>query len=116
MEQARERATAAREILEAGHLAPAVSVAYYAMLNAARAALSEEDENSRTHRGTWNLFRLHYVTTEAFDAALYTLSQQAQAAREGGDYQAVTPNAVDAERYVDGAADFVVAVEEMLSA
>ena len=44
MEQARERAVTANEVLAAGHPAPAVSVAYYAMLNAARAALSEEDE------------------------------------------------------------------------
>jgi uncharacterized protein (UPF0332 family) len=114
MEQARERAAAAREILAAGHLAPAVSVAYYAMLNAARAALSEEDENARSHRGTWNLFRIHYVTTDAFDAALFTLAQQAQAAREGGDYEAVTPSESDAERYVAGAADFLAAVEQML--
>lgn len=57
MVQARERAVAAQELLAAGHLEPAVSVAYYAMLNAARAALSEDDQHSRTHRGTWHLFR-----------------------------------------------------------
>jgi uncharacterized protein (UPF0332 family) len=116
MEQARERVATAAEVLAAGHLAPAVSVAYYAMLNAARAALSEEDENARTHRGAWNLFRVRYVATEAFDPALFTLAQHAQVAREGGDYQAVTPTAADAERYVEGAAEFVAAVEVMLSA
>lgn len=114
IEQARDRLIAAREALAAGHRGVAVSVAYYAMLYAARATLFEDDENARTHRGTWNLFRIRYVTTDAFDAALFTLAQHAQVAREGGDYQAVTPSAEEARRYVEGAADFLAAVGEML--
>jgi uncharacterized protein (UPF0332 family) len=116
IDQARERLVAAREAFDAGHPTVAVSVAYYAMLNAARGALSEDDENARTHRGTWNLFRIRYVTTDVFDAALFTLAQHAQAAREGGDYEAVTPSAEETKRYVEGAADFLAAVEEMLAA
>jgi len=115
IEQARDRLTAAREALAAGHLGVAVSVAYYSMLYAARATLSEDDENARTHRGMWNLFRIKYVTTEAFDAGLFTVAQHAQVAREAGDYQAVTPRAEEAERYVAGAADFLSAVEQMLA-
>ena len=115
IEQAHDRLTAAREALVAGHRGVAVSVAYYSMLYAARASLSEEDENARSHRGTWNLFRIRYVTTDAFDAALFTLAQHAQVAREAGDYQAVTPSSEEAERYVSGAADFLAAVERMLA-
>lgn len=115
VEQARDRLVAAREALAAGHRGVAVSVAYYSMLYAARATLSEGDESARTHRGTWNLFRIKYVTTEAFDAKLFTLAQHAQVAREGGDYQAVTPSADEAERYVAAAADFLAAVEQMLA-
>jgi len=114
VEQAKDRLVAAREALGAGHDAVAVSVAYYSMLYAARATLSEDDENARTHRGTWNLFRIRYVTADDFDAALFTLAQHAQVAREGGDYQAVTPTKEEAERYVAGAADFLGAVEQML--
>lgn len=114
IEQARDRLVAAREALAAGHRGVAVSVAYYSMLYAARATLSEDDENARTHRGTWDLFRIRYVTVDAFDAALFTLAQHAQVAREGGDYAAVTPSEEDAKRYVEGAADFLAAVEEML--
>jgi uncharacterized protein (UPF0332 family) len=113
--QARDRLIAAREALAAGHRGVAVSVAYHSMLYAARATLSEEDENARTHRGTWNLFRIKYVTTDAFDAKLFTLAQHAQVAREGGDYQAVTPDQEEAERYVAGAGDFLAAVEQMLA-
>ena len=114
LEQAEERLAAAREALTANHLGVAVSVAYHSMLYAARAALSEDDENARTHRGTWNLFRISYVTTDAFDAALFTLAQHAHMARAGGDYQAVTPSAEEAERYVAGAGDFLAAVQRML--
>jgi len=114
IEQSRDRAAAAAELLEAGHLEAAVSAAYYSMLYAARAALSEGDEHARTHRGTWNLFRTSYVVTDAFDAALFTLAQHAQAAREGGDYEAVKPSREEADRYVAGAADFIAAVERML--
>lgn len=114
IEQARDRLAAAREALAAGHRSVAVSVAYYSMLYSARAGLSEDDENARTHRGTWNLFRIRYVATDAFDAALFTLAQHAQVAREGGDYQAVTPSEEEAERYVAGAEDFLAAVEQML--
>jgi len=115
IEQARDRLIAARETLTSSHRGVAVSVAYYSMLYAARATLSEDDENARSHRGTWNLFRIKYVTTDAFDAALFTLAQHAQVAREGGDYQAVTPSQEEAERYVEGAGDFLAAVEQMLA-
>ncbi|MBS1679225.1 MAG: hypothetical protein JST08_17750 [Actinobacteria bacterium] len=60
--------------------------------------------------------RTTYVVTDAFDAALFTLAQHAQAAREGGDYEAVKPSRPEAERYVVGAGDFIAAVERMLDA
>lgn len=116
IEQARDRLTAAREALAAGHFAVAVSVAYYSMLYAARATLSEDDENARTHRGTWNLFRIRYVTADVFDAGLFTRAQHAQVAREAGDYSAITPSAEEAEGYVDAAGEFLAAVARMLDA
>jgi uncharacterized protein (UPF0332 family) len=57
MNSARERLTGARHSLAAGDLGLAISAAYYAILYAARAALSESDEHARTHGGTWHLFR-----------------------------------------------------------
>lgn len=115
MDQARDRVAMAREVLAAGHLEGAVSSAYYAMLYAARAALSESDEHARTHSGTWNLFRQRYVVTDAFDQDLYSLAHRAQAAREQGDYEAITPDPKKAESIVNGAADFLAAIEEMLN-
>jgi hypothetical protein len=54
--------------------------------------------------------------TDAFDDGLYRLSQHAQTAREGADYEAVTPDEEEAERYVAGAAGFIAAVEAMFDA
>jgi uncharacterized protein (UPF0332 family) len=114
IEQARDRSQLAREALASGHLEGAVSTAYYAMLYAARAALSEHDEHARRHGGTWNLFYRRFVTSGAFDQDLHSLAQQAQEAREGADYEAKTPPAEEAERYVAGAGEFLAAVERML--
>jgi len=56
IEQARDRAKLAREVLASGDREGAVS-------------------HSRTHRGTWNLFRERYVVSDAFDDALFRLAQ-----------------------------------------
>jgi uncharacterized protein (UPF0332 family) len=114
MDQARDRAVIARELFASGHLEGAVSAAYYAMLYAARAALSESDEYARTHGGTWHLFHDRYVITGAFDQHLHALAQGSQDAREKGDYEAITPDPDDAERIVRGAADYIAAIEKML--
>jgi uncharacterized protein (UPF0332 family) len=113
MEQACDRAGLAKEALASGHLEGAVSAAYYAMLYAARAALSEHEEYARRHGGTWGLFHKRFVATGAFDQGLYSLAQQAQEAREGGDYEAITPDPEAAKRYVEGAAEFIAAIEAM---
>ena len=115
MEQARERLAVAQEALAAAHPTVAVSLAYYAMLNAARAALSEDDEHARTHGGTWNLFRQRYVITDVFDQHLFARAHQAQEAREQGDYEAVSHSEETASGYVSDAAEFIAAVERMLS-
>ena len=116
MAQARDRAAMAREVLNNGHLEGAVSAGYYAMLYAARAALSERDEYARSHGGTWHLFHQQYVVTGVFDQQLHSLAQSAQDTREKGDYEAITPTREEAERIVDGAAQYIGAVEHMLGA
>ena len=116
MDQARERLRQAQHDLGEGFLAGAVSIAYYAMLYAARAALSEDDEHARTHSGTWHLFHQRFVATGAFDEDLHVLAHRAQRTREQGDYEAVTPEPSEAKAIIEGAADFIAAVERMLNA
>jgi uncharacterized protein (UPF0332 family) len=53
--------------VDSGHAATAISTAYYAMLYAARAALSERDRHARSHAGSWSLFREEFVLTGEFD-------------------------------------------------
>lgn len=116
MEQARQRLSDAQKILGLAHPAVAVNTAYYAMLNAARAALSERDEHAKTHSGTWTLFSATFVATGEFDQKLSALARRAKDAREKGDYEADPSSAEEAERLVEGAAEFIAAVEQMLTA
>ncbi len=111
---------AAREALRGAHLtlpeapARAVSSAYYAMLYAARAALSEADRHARTHRGTWQLFREEFVLDERFDAALLEAAHAAQELREEGDYAAKAPSREEAAQAVEHAERFLGEVAGML--
>lgn len=115
MEQARDRLAVAREVIESGHPAAAASSAYYAMLNAARAALSEKDEYAKTHTGIWTLFSGAFVATGEFDQELSALARRAKSAREKGDYEAAPPTAEEAAEYVEGAARFIAAIEALLA-
>jgi uncharacterized protein (UPF0332 family) len=115
MEQARDRLAVAQEIIESGHPAAAASSAYYAMLNAARAALSEQDEYAKTHTGTWTLFSAAFVATGEFDQELSALARRAKSAREKGDYEAAPPTAEEAAEYIEGAARFLAAIEALLT-
>ena len=114
MEQARERLADAQKILGLAHPAVVVNTAYYAMLNAARAALSERDEHAKTHSGTWTLFSATFVATGEFDQELSTIARNAKDAREKGDYEAAPPSAQEAAKYVEGATDFLAAIEALL--
>jgi uncharacterized protein (UPF0332 family) len=114
MEQARERLADAQKILGLAHPAVVVNTAYYAMLNAARAALSERGEHAKTHSGTWTLFSATFVAPGEFDQGLSTVARRAKEARERGDYEAAPPSAEEAVEFVEGAAAFVAAIEEML--
>lgn len=116
MEQARERLADAQKIAGIVHPAVLVSAAYYAMLNAARAALSERGEYAKTHGGTWTLFGKVFVATGEFDRELSRLAGRVKEARERGDYDAAPPSPEEAEDFLVGAADFVSAVERMLGA
>lgn len=92
----------------------AISLAYYAMLYAARAALSERDLHPRTHRGTWYEFRSSYVATGAFDATLAAAAQSTQPEREQADYEAWAAPSEDASRIMATAERFLEAVEAVL--
>ncbi len=47
---------------------------------------------------------------------LHAFAQRAQKTREQGDYEAITPAPDEAKTIVEGAGDFIAAVEQMLAA
>jgi uncharacterized protein (UPF0332 family) len=115
MAMARDRARAARAALASGSPSGATSLAYYAMLYAARAALSEEDRNARTHSGTWLLFRETFVDTSRFEDELTGAAQETQRLREGADYDALRVSAEEGERVCVLAERFVSAVDDLFA-
>jgi uncharacterized protein (UPF0332 family) len=114
MEQARQRLADAQAIRDTAHPALVLSAAYYAMLYAARAALSERGEYAKTHSGTWTLFSRTFVASGEFDQALSAMARRAKDAREQGDYEAVSPTSEEAEEFVRSAVDFIAEIERML--
>lgn len=114
MAVARGRLALAR-LASAGDLtSEAVEPAYYASLNAARAALSEEHGYAKTHSGVWHLFHQTFVVTGRFDAATFKAARNAQKPREDGTYNAMRFEREDAGRILGDAERFVAAVEAML--
>ena len=80
---AHEALAAARLEVDNGLAARAVSSAYYAMLNAVQAALSEEDRYAKTHAGLWSQFGETFVVTGRFDAGLAKAARRSQAPSRG---------------------------------
>lgn len=115
MTEAAERLEAARALLERQLLGAAVSDAYYAILYAARAALSERDRTAKTHRGTWSLFHEEFVASGEIDAELARAARATQEPREGVDYAAARVSPEEAARIVDVAERFVAAVTALIA-
>ena len=114
MAEASERLEAAGALLDPSLLGAAVSDAYYAMLYAARAALSERDRSARTHSGTWNLFHEEFVSAGSFDADLARDARATQEPRDGVDCAAARVEADEAERIVKVAERFVAGVASLI--
>ena len=115
MAMARDRLALAAAAVEIGHPEGAVSAAYYAMLYAARAALSEEDANAKTHRGTWDLFHQVFVATGRFDAELTTEARDVARRREAVDYDARTVEPREAQAVFELAERFVAAADDVVA-
>ena len=114
MVEAHDRLAAARVALEAGFAPAATSLAYYAMLYAARAALSETDRYAKTHKGTWDLFFQVFVRAARFDEQLAVAARETQPLREASDYDAARISVEDASNVVGLGERFVAAVAAML--
>jgi uncharacterized protein (UPF0332 family) len=115
LEQARERIRAAHASLAAGFPSVAVSAAYYGMLYAARAALSEEERNAKTHRGVWRLFGELFVSTGRLDRDVFLAARRTRELREAADYEAREVSPEQARELVAAAETFVARTAAMLA-
>jgi uncharacterized protein (UPF0332 family) len=115
MASARERLEVA-QVIASDFPSGATGAAYYAMLFAARAALSEEERYAKTHSGTWNLFREVFVASGHFDSELVNAARQAQQLREAADYDARVISREEADAALADAERFVSAVASMFEA
>lgn len=115
LEKAFDRIRLAERLLAEGEDASSIaSLAYYAMLYAAGAALSEENRQAKTHTGTWNMFREAFARTGRFDLDLANLGERYQGLREDADYGAITPSDEATREVVGDARRFVDEVSRML--
>jgi len=110
---ARRRLDLAEAALQADP-AGAVSAAYYAMLYAARALLSEQDVYVKTHAGTWHLLRRRFVLTGQIDASLVSRVQGVQRQRERADYEAWMADEGEGREVVRLAREFLGVAESLL--
>lgn len=111
---ARRNLGSARVQIDGGYAETAISTAYYAMLYAARAALSERDRNARSHTGTWQVFTETFVASGEFDAGLARAARATQARREAGDYAAAAFSLEEADELLATAERFVAAVARLI--
>jgi uncharacterized protein (UPF0332 family) len=114
MDEAERCLRGARAQLAADLPSRAIGEAYYAMLYAARAALSEKERYAKTHRGTWTLFNETFVLGGRFDQTLAGQGPRLQAVREGTDYEARGASTDEAEAALATAGRFVRGVLAML--
>ena len=67
LENAKERLTAAKVLLESGNYKDSIGRSYYAMFTAVRALLAKDGIDYSKHAGVISYFQKEYIKTEQFD-------------------------------------------------
>lgn len=86
LKMARERLESARALLAINNLEDSISRSYYAILDAAGAALIMKDLVPQSHQGTIRLFGLHFIKTGQIPAEYSRLFKQIEKDRREADY------------------------------
>jgi len=112
LEKAHKACTSARLVLNAGDLDGATNRAYYAMFNAARAAVLVTDAATKkdfhkTHSGLISEFNRVIIRTGILPDSIGKMLGRAQNARLMADYMDESVSARDAESVVENAAFFI---------
>lgn len=116
MIKAVQAADSAKVLLDQGDADGACNRAYYAMFDAARAALlAAGHEVGKTHRGVLNAFNDHMVKDGAMPKETGRLLKHAETFRYVADYGDIAVELADAREMVEQAKAFVSAVQAALA-
>ena len=116
--QAKLSARTAHLALEAGDVVSALSRAYYAMFDGARAMLAVTDPefaSAKTHATVLRRFSKHIVKEGGFDRKYSRMLRKAFEIRQLSDYDADPPAAGQAAEILQMMDDFIAAVEAKLA-
>lgn len=115
MEKAKEKLDAAKDLLDDGHYADALSRAYYSMFFAARALLSTKNLYPRTHRGLISKIAEEFVKTGKLSQTLFRDFASTQEEREKADYGIMSDILKDdAEEAITAAEKFTEEVKKII--
>lgn len=104
----------ARVLLDTGDADGACNRAYYAMFDAARAALlASGAEIGKTHKGVLNAFSDRFVKNGLVAKETGRLLKHAETFRYVADYEDITVESSDALRMVEHAETFVAAMRTL---
>ena len=115
IESAHERLRAAKLLRRESLFGQAMSLVYYAFLDAADAALAARSIRTKSHAGTIDLFSLHFIKPGLVDAKYSGWFKQARKFRLEADYERkrdFTPDQVN--EAIDQATEFVGVIENLL--
>ena len=117
MLKATQAITSAHVLLDIGDADGACNRAYYAMFDAARAALLALGyDTGKTHKGVLNTFSEYLVKTGIVQKETGRLLKQAEAHRYIADYEGDSIELVDAQEMVKQAQIFVTAMDFLTTA
>ena len=112
-EKARSALSDAEVLLEHGSPEATINRGYYAVFQAARAALLTEGESPDTHSGVIRRFGYHFVRTERVSDEVGGILATAQSMRGEADYDAFADfGREDAAGLVEKARRFIETIEE----
>jgi len=115
IESAHGRLRSARAVQKIGEYGNAMSLVFYAFLDAADAALAARSIRTKSHAGTIDLFSLHFIKPGLVDAKYSGWFKQAHKFRLDADYERkrdFTPEQVN--EAIDQATEFVEVLESLL--
>lgn len=115
MAKADEALASARLLLEAGDPDGACNRGYYAMFDAARAALiAAGAEIGKTHKGVLNAFSDQLIKNGPIPREMGRLLKQAETRRYVADYEGEPVESEDARQMIEQAGSFVTAIHAYL--